>query len=221
MHFERLSDEQRRSLDRATKRYAEALEGSPAISWLEDRGIPADVARTFRLGYVDEPEVGHEQAQGALAIPYVTPSGVVGMRFRYLDDRKGKYWQPPGSRTRLYGVENLHLGEPYIALCEGELDALVMTALCDVPAVGLPGVSNWKPHFKRLFEDYETVFIVMDFWKRDEGEIVEDGAGRVAAEKLRSELPNGVIVDLGIGDVNEAFLEEGPEYVRERLGLDG
>lgn len=177
---------------------------------LQDRGIEEDTARMFRLGYVEEPEIGHEPASGRLAIPYLTPKGVVSIRFRTLDGEEPKYWQPTGSPTHLYNVAALHVQSDVIAICEGELDALVLDALCDVPAVGIPGATNWKSHWRLIFDDYEQVFIVMD----------GDKAGRQAASKLKEHLPNGVIVDIGDGlDVNEAYLSEGAEYIRERLGL--
>jgi len=36
----------------------------------------------FHLGVVVDPLPGHEQFLGRVAIPYVTPSGVVDIRFR-------------------------------------------------------------------------------------------------------------------------------------------
>ena len=39
-----------------------------------------EAARLARLGVVVEPEVGHEQFAGRLSIPYITKSGVVGLR---------------------------------------------------------------------------------------------------------------------------------------------
>lgn len=209
MDFPKLTKEQRRALEVATSKYEDALD--EALDWLEDRGIPEKVARKARLGFVDEPEVGHEPAEGFLAIPYLTPSGVISLRFRALDDRtKDKYWQPAGSSSRLYNVPVLHERTDHIAIAEGELDALVLDRLCGVPAVGLPGARNWKAYWGRLFQDYDTVYIVMD----------GDKTGRDAAEDLKRKLPNSVIVDIGDGlDVNDAYLEYGPEYVRERLGL--
>lgn len=211
MDFARLSKEQRRSLERATKNYEESLEGDP-LTWLEERGITEKVARTFRLGLVEEPEIGHEQAKGRLAIPYLTPKGVVSIRFRTLDeDEEPKYWQPSGSPTHLFNVQDLHGSHEHIAITEGELDSLVLSALCDVPAVGIPGATNWKPHWRRIFYDYAEVFIVMD----------GDKAGRAAANKLKEHLPNGVVIDIGEGlDINDAYLEEGADYVRGRLGLE-
>ncbi len=43
----------------------------------------------FRLGFVANPETGHEIYQGKLAIPYITPSGVIDIRFRSLNNDSG------------------------------------------------------------------------------------------------------------------------------------
>lgn len=209
MDFDRLSADYKNSLATATNKYHEALAGGPAISYLEARGITAEVASTFRLGYVSEPEVGHEASKGRLAIPFLSPTGVVDLRFRAIDDVQPKYLGTGGSRTHLFNVRDLHTGSRYVAICEGELDTVVMSGLVGVPALGITGVSNWKSHYKHCFADFDRVFIVMD----------GDEPGRNAARKLRGELSNSVIVDLQEGDVNECFLGKGADYIKERLGL--
>ncbi len=64
-----------------------------------------EIARLARLGVVAEPEVGHEQYQGRLAIPYVTKSGVVDLRFRSLNPAvEPKYMGLTGADTKMYNV---------------------------------------------------------------------------------------------------------------------
>ena len=209
MDFPRLSTEQRNSLEKTTSKYHTALDGSPAISYLEKRGIPIDVANGFRLGYVSEPEVGHEQVEGRLAIPYLTPTGVVDIRFRAIGKDEPKYLGLGGTRVHLFNARALHEPEPYVAICEGALDAVVLSGLCGVPAVAIAGVSNWKSHFRYCFVDYEIVFVLMD----------PDEPGREAARKVRSELSGGTIISLNGGDVNETYLKHGRDYIRKALGL--
>lgn len=208
----KLSSSQRNALERATAKYEAALPGSPAISYLEERGIPKEVASTFRLGSVEIPEKGHEHVQGRLSIPYLTPKGVVDLKFRAIEEvENGKYLGIGGNGpSRLFNVQSLHTGGDCIAITEGELDCLVLSGLCGIPSVGIAGVNNWQKHFKRLFEDFDRVLIVMD----------DDKAGHEAAQKLRKELRNGVITTLKGGDINELYLEHGSQWVREHLGVE-
>lgn len=208
MDFPRLSGDQRAQLEKATAKY-EASMTSEALGYLAARGFNEEVVREWRLGYVQEPEHGHELAAGRISIPFCTPGGVVALRFRAIGESETKYIQPAGSSTHLFGMHNMHKSSDVMVITEGEFDCISMS-MCGVPAIGLTGVSAWKKFYRRLFMDFEKVFIVMD----------PDKAGRQAAEKLRSELNNGVIIDLEVGDVNEAFLQKGPEFVRERLGLN-
>lgn len=209
MDFPRLSTEQRSLLEQATAKYQSALEASPAISYLEGRGITKEVAGGFRLGYVAEPETGHEHVAGRLAIPYLTPAGVVDISFRDIEGvSDAKYLGTGSSKTHLYNARDLHKPSPFISVCEGQLDAVVMSGLCEVPSCGIAGVDNWAKYFKYCFVDYEKVFIVMD----------PDDAGRKAAKKLRADLPNGIIITLP-HDVNDTYLAHGPDFIRKALGL--
>lgn len=217
MDFPRLDGGLRASLESATRNYHAALPGSPAISYLTDRGIPEQAANTFRLGYVAKPEVGHAHAEGRLAIPYRTPTGVVSIKFRDLTGRsRAKYIGVDGVRAHLFNVVDFHRPQNYLALCEGELDTLVMSWLVGVPAVGMAGVSDWRRYYKHCFADYGRVFIVMD------NDDKERNSGQEAAKKVRADLPNGIIVTPPLGlDVNEWVMKEGSEAVRESMGLNG
>lgn len=203
-----MTQEQRNLLEEATRRYEQSLAG--ALAYLAGRGIGPEVAKQFRLGYVDEAVVGDGRCVGRLAIPYRTPAGVVDIRFRAIDDAEPKYLGTGGSTTRLFNAIDLHTAGNVIALCEGELDTVVMSGLVGVPAVGIAGVSNYKKHFAHCLADYERVLVVMD----------ADDAGHRAADKLRKEIPNGVVVtpprDM---DINDWVNAEGPDAIREALGL--
>ncbi|NJP50070.1 toprim domain-containing protein [Streptomyces sp. SBST2-5] len=113
------------------------------------------------------PLVGHEQYQGRLAIPYLTPAGVVNMRFRCLQphDCKAvdcpKYLSADGAGTNLYNVLDLKKDSPFIVVCEGEIDAMSFS-LAGIPAVGVPGVDAWQKHFARCLEDFEVIYSAGD-----------------------------------------------------------
>jgi DNA primase len=209
------SSEQMKSLLEAAQRYAQSL-SEEAVAYLEGRGISEDVARQFMLGSIIEPANGHEMHQGWLSIPYITVLGhCVGFKFRRLDDGKPKYGSPLGQKSHLYNVADVTLDVPSIVVCEGELDAVVLSGMCNIPAVGVPGVTAWKPHFARLFTGFDTVFIVGD------NDVKEDGSnpGAEFSRRVSSELTNGQIVQLPPGmDINEFYLAEGPDALNNLLG---
>lgn len=143
---------------------------------------------------------------GRLAIPYIGPRGnVYGMRFRVLDDSEPKYLGMPGLETRLYNLRALARADDLIVICEGELDALSCSA-AGVPAVGVPGVENWKTHHHRLFDGIERIFIAAD----------ADTAGKKMRDRLLGEIPWAQPVTLDPGtDMNDLLRKEGPDGVRQ------
>jgi DNA primase len=209
------SSEQMKSLLESAQRYAQNL-SAEAVQYLEGRGISEDVARQFMLGTITEPHPGHEAHEGWLAIPYITVLGhCVGFKFRRLDDGKPKYGSPLGQKSHLYNVADVILDVPSIVVCEGELDAIVLSGVCNIPAVGVPGVTAWKPHFARLFSGFDTVYIVGD------NDVKEDGSnpGAEFARRVAGEITNGQIVQLPPGmDINEFYLAEGPDALNHLVG---
>lgn len=197
----------------AAERYSEALDGSVAAEYLLGRGISLEVAQSFQLGYVDEPMEGHDWFKGRLAIPYLTPIGVSLIRFRSLEpDPKRKYDQEKGMRTPLFNVRDLHKSDPWVAVCEGELDTVVMSGVVGVPAVGIPGVDHWntnKNAWARLLQDYENVFVVMD----------PDASGQKIVGEIARLVENPVVINLP-ADVNDTVNEHGPDWVLNKMGLD-
>lgn len=207
-----LSLAQKQSLEEAVSTYEALIDG--AARYLTSRGISKAAAVTRRLGYVapGSAVIGHEQYEGRLAIPYLTPTGIVDVRFRSTDplSEAPKYMGRPGVETTVYGVLAFQVDSPYIAVCEGELDALVLQEECGIPAVGVPGANGWKGYYRRAFEDYDRVFVFAD----------GDHAGREFGKKVASVLDTAVVVQMPEGhDVNSLFVAEGADAVRERAGL--
>src|SRR5258706_150561 len=140
-----LSNTQRKSLERATLQYMEYL--PEAEEYLAGRGIEPEVARSVGLGVVRDPIPGHESLEGRLAIPYLTPSGPVNMNFRCIknhqckDHGHKKYMTWSGIETTLWGVQFLAQAEDYIAVAEGEIDAL-SSNIAGVPCVGIAGAEK-------------------------------------------------------------------------------
>ena len=207
--------EQSRSLLEAVTHYSQALD-ERAEEYLAGRGISKDVAKRYEIGTVTDPINGHEDYLGWLSIPYITAMGsCVSVKFRRLDDGKPKYGQPTGQKQHLYNVSDVLVSSPRIVVCEGELDAVVVSGIINVPAVGVPGVTAWKPHFAKLFTGYDTVYIVGDNDQKEDG----TNPGAEFSRRVQSEVSNGVIVTLPPNmDINDFYLTNGIEETRKLFG---
>lgn len=193
------------------------------MEYLSLRGISGEAAQRFRLGYVLEPLEGHDRMIGMLSIPYITPSGISQLRFRRLDVAPSgatdgsayvgsKYTQETGSYTPLFNVRDLHRPEPHIALVEGEFDSMVMSYLVGVPAVGLGGVDQWTANgkiYRRLLEDYERVFVVMD----------PDEPGQTMAKAIAHDITTDTTNIILPADVNDTYLVQGRGAILKAMGL--
>ena len=200
------SASQKELLGRAAERYAASI--SLAEDYLRSRGIPIEIARLARLGVVAEPEVGHEQYQGRLAIPYVTKTGVVDIRFRSLNPAvEPKYMGLTGAETKMYNVTDVERAGDFIGVCEGELDTLTMSACVGIPCVGVPGANSWKKHYTRLLADFERVFVFAD----------GDQPGKEFASSLARELPVTVVQFPDGEDVNSFYISHGAEAIRAKI----
>lgn len=202
------NESQKELLGRAVQRYQENI--YLAEDYLKSRGITVEVARLARLGVVAEPEVGHEAFIGRLAIPYITKTGVVDLRFRSLNPAvEPKYMGMTGAETKMYNVLDIERAGDWIGVCEGELDTLTLSKCIGIPCVGVPGANSWKKHYTRLLADFERIFVFAD----------GDQPGKEFATGLARELPV-TIVSMGEGeDVNSAYVKHGAEYVREKMGM--
>jgi len=200
------STSQRESLMRAAKYYHSAL--GEAEDYLAERGITMEAAEKARLGVVLDPLTGHEQYINRLAIPYLTKSGVVDIRFRSLGHEEPRYMGLTGASTHLYNVGAFFRASTYICICEGEIDTITLDYVCNIPAVGVPGVNNWKKHYTRLLSDFEKVFLFAD----------GDNAGTEFAKSLSRELSSLTIIQAPEGeDVNSMYRIHGADYFKEKI----
>lgn len=173
-------------LTKLAHQYHDAL--TPEVrSYLEGRGLGPDAVDGSLLGLVSDPDPAHEPYRGRLSIPFQTPTGVVAIRFRCLEEHDcseffhGKYEGVAGDPTHLYNVQALHDATNEVGIAEGELDALVATS-AGLPTVGCTGASNWKPFYYRLFDDFQHVYVLGD----------GDTAGRKWAAGLVPNIPGAV-----------------------------
>ena len=209
----KLANGQRKLLEQATAFYQQSLK--EALPFLECRGLDEAVARKYRLGVVQRPCSGHESYTGRLAIPYLSRSGVVSIRFRCLEDHNckevgcPKYLSVRGDKPTLYNTEALFSAGSVIAITEGEMDAVVITEYAGVPAVGIQGVNAWNDAWSRTLNDFERVLIVGD----------GDEAGKNMVERLVDSIPNAVGVSLPESlDANDVYLKYGADELAMILG---
>jgi DNA primase len=206
--FLKLSAAQKQYLASAAQHYARSLH--TAEGYLAQRGLTLADGATAHLGVVADPLPGHEQYRGRLAIPYVTRTGVADIRFRSIGDQEPKYLGLPGAKTHLYNVMATFEATNSIALCEGEIDTLTLHYKCGIPAVGVPGVSNWKKHYNRILQDFETVYVFAD----------GDQPGQDFAKHISREIGFVTVIQMPDGeDVNSIYCKQGPGAIREKLGL--
>jgi hypothetical protein len=216
----KISPQQRELLETATSRYEASRNGEVLDYLTTTRGAKvAEAAAYYRLGYVEDPVDGHEKFVGRMAIPYVTPAGVVDLRFRCISDHDckteqcPKYLGMPEARPTLFNTRSFKIETDGICLTEGEMDSLAVEQECHVPAVGYPGVSTWKKnqYWRRCFPGYQVVYVLAD----------GDQPGMDAAHEILRDLPNGRLVQMPHGHDATSFLQEqGPQALLRKMGLE-
>ena len=203
------------SLLTAAKKYARSLPDSPAVQFLENRGLDLAELERFRLGYVAEPEIGHDMFRGRLSIPYWRRSAsgvwsVRGMKFRSLQANPGaaKYLPSPGLKTMLFNTQDAISNEDWICITEGEFDCIAASSN-GIPAVGVAGATHWQPKWNPIFYGYETVYVLTD----------GDQAGLDMGGVVADNLPNAKVIPMLDGeDVNSMIQKYGADKIREMIG---
>lgn len=211
MTFKPPSKAQRRMLDKAQSLYSNNL--GPALEYLAGRGISSDHAAIAGLGVVTGEVVDHERMTGRLAIPYITPAGVVNMSFRCIKDHDHgavgckKYYQHEGLCANLYYVQAVEDAVDFMCLAEGELDALTLN-ICGIPALGVGGATKWEPHWTEVLDDFQYVYVMLD----------GDDAGEKFGAKVIKHIPHAVRIAMPPDeDVNSMYVKQGKLYLHERL----
>lgn len=221
-----LSRQQRNALQAAATAYHSQLT-SRAGSYLAARGLGQDDANGHLLGEVCEPAPGHDRFAGMLSIPYLSRAGVLGFKFRCMEqhDCKAlghpKYDSPSGQRARLYNVNALLTTGDTIALVEGEMSAIVLQAHTGVPTVGTPGTQWVKehPHWPRCFSDFERILVVADHDVTEDGR-TDPGKGVGHAKRIVNSLPGAELILPPAGlDPDEWVLAEGGDLVMMTMGV--
>lgn len=145
------------------------------------------------------------------------------MKLRRVNDGEPRYLNFSGYGTHLYNTNALRRPGRLVALCEGEFDAMVLDRLVNIPAVGIPGVSQWRghPEWWELFEGRQ-VLMFADVDRKKEGDDPGEKLAKEIAESLDSvrivRLPEPEGDEPGM-DVNLCYLKYGGDELRRRAGL--
>lgn len=165
--------------------------------YLNSRGIPESAVEQFQLG----------QDGPWLCIPYLTPTGVIGIKKRHMRGGEPKNMAEPGSGVHLYNAQAL-IHATHVIICEGEMDAIAIQSLTGIPAVGVPGVSQWTAtehkHWKLCFDGVRRLAVA-------DG----DEVGRGLAQRIAADL-NCRWVDMPDGeDANSYLAKYGVDAFKE------
>lgn len=182
------------------------------LPYLAERGLGAEAADHFRLGYVEPSDDEPRRYWHRMAIPYLTPTGVVQIRFRRLiEDDTPKYLGDPGTEVTLYNAHATIGARGPVFLTEGEMDSVAVTTLSGYPAVGIPGAKSWAahPYFARCFVGFDQLILPAD----------GDAAGHELADAVRNDLPEVQIVRLPDGDDANSVLHRSRDEFLSRCGL--
>ena len=173
------------------------------------------MAERFKIGYVTDPAPGHDDRyRGMLSIPYLTPSGTVGFKFRHIDGREPKYLAPAGQKQHMFNVQAVIDAVNYIVVVEGELDAIAAESV-GIPAIGISGSNAWRPIYARCFDGISKVIVCTDNDDKQDG----SNPGQELARKISDAVPQSIRVSLPLGqDVNSTILNQGADYFTNLVG---
>jgi hypothetical protein len=141
-------------------------------------------------------------------IPYFSPEGQeLAVRYRKALGGDNRFSWRKGDRVLLYGLGRKGR-DWWCLLFEGETDCWTAW-LYDLPAVGIPGASTWRPEWAEHFRGMQVYL-----WQEP------DEAGQALPAKIGKDLPDLMVIQApeGIKDLNEAHVkgEDVPALV-ERL----
>ena len=146
--------------------------GCTLKEYSDGKALPEDFLRGLGLRditYMEKP---------AVRIPYPDEEGQeVAVRFRVSMDGTEKFRWRSGDKPRPYGLRLLEEGRKagYVVLVEGESDC--HTLWChQIPALGIPGASNWRDEWATYLDGIEKVYVVIE----------PDQGGDTLREKLSS-----------------------------------
>jgi DNA primase len=192
-------------------------EGRRHLDYLvSDRALSLETIKQFQLGVVLGSDVSptNESVRGFISIPFLSPTGVLSMRFRRPPGSEApmKYFSPRGTRTRVFNTNALLNPGHWIAICEGEFDTMAATQ-AGIPAIGIPGVQSWAGYMRNMLSGFSRIIVLADNDDKGQG----NAFGEMIAEQLEEVK---VILAPSGHDVNSTLREFGTQGVRDKFGID-
>lgn len=179
--------------------------------------LAISAVHNFRLGVVDDHP--QEYLIGRLSIPYLTMSGMLGIKYRCMRNHDckttgcPKYLYDDGEEPRLYNAGATLTTAPFIFVTEGELDCIAVQTFTGFPAVAVPGADMWAKHryWARTLNPFPLVIVPAD----------GDKAGKALAKLIAQDVPQARVVHMPTDmDANEVLSTEGAEGFLTRCDLD-
>lgn len=202
------SESMKKSLAVAVESYHNQLSESPGEAYLEGRGLTTKTMDYFQIGWVGEPVRGDDHLRGRISIPYLTPTGAVELKFRAIDDTEPKFiYRAGGTARRIYNATILQFPYPTIYVAEGEPDTWTAHQ-CKLPTVGIPGVKQWLPLFRRIFRNRRVVVLA-------DGD--DNGEGLEFAKQVLASVDDCGIILFEGEDVNSFFRKYGEDELRRKV----
>jgi DNA-binding transcriptional ArsR family regulator len=144
--------------------------GCTLEGYSKEKKLPAEFLRGLGLRdvtYMDKP---------AVRIPYPDEEGqVVAVRFRVTLNGTERFRWRSGDKPTPYGLRLLEEARKagYVVLVEGESDCHTLW-YHEIPALGIPGASNWRDGWASYLDGIEKVYAVIE----------PDQGGQTLREKL-------------------------------------
>jgi hypothetical protein len=117
------------------------------------------------------------EGRPALRVPYPDVNGQeAAVRFRISLEGAQKFRWRSGDKPRLYGLGLLEEARKagYVILVEGESDCHTLWHH-EVPAVGVPGATNWRKNWSSLLDRIEKIYAIVE----------PDGGGELSGSALQ------------------------------------
>jgi len=181
----------------------------------------SELARAKQLNSVKLHQWGvREEPDGKLAIHYLTRDGEVSaVQFRNALTGDNRFKWRSGDTVILYGLWRISEWDTTdtLYLTEGTTDCWSMWS-ADLPALGIPSASTWKPEWWDEVKDFHRIVLIPD----------TDSAGAKLVEKLFHTVPMELssrvyVLRLpdGVKDVNELWVSVNADVERFREALGG
>lgn len=196
-----------------------------AMKYIKKRGIDAETARKFNLGYIANWVSPTARAHGAnpkptprLIIPTSKNSYIARDTRANIPENEQKYRKMKEGPVRIFNGEALKENQP-IFIVEGEIDALSILKTGLAPAIGLGSVANVRK-FVGLVKSYQkqrpdnfypTLLLALD----------NDPAGQKAKTALKAQLDQlgvtsyEVQIARGHKDANEALVADRVKFAED------